>query len=103
MSTNRNRCDINKAASILISAQPEISAIKKKISADAIGRRREPSETPEQRAARLRDTKSACDAVATFCGEAALTYHASEIRSIVEHRGLRVRMVDGLAVVYRGA
>ena len=97
---------IEKAAQILRNAQPEIDCIRKL----RIKERREWLQATDTRLAhdaadkqaRLRIVRDACKLVAECGGEVSLMYHASEIRAVVEHRGLRVRMVDGLVVIYGG-
>lgn len=97
---------IDKAAQILRNAQPEISCIRKL----RVKERRAWLEATDTRLAhaaaskqtRLRIVRDACKLVAECGGEVSLMYHSSEIRSVVERRGLRVRMVDGLAVIYKG-
>ena len=98
---------IDKAAQILRNAQPEIAAIRKL----RLKERRAYLEAADTRLAnaaadkqaRLRIVRDACKLIAECGGEVSLMYHASEIRSVVEHRGLRVRMEGGLAVIYKGA
>ena len=98
---------IDKAAQILRNGQAEISAIRKQRNEEkrawlqAADTRYAQEKADKQ--TRLRIVREACKLVAECGGEVSLMYHANEIRSVVEHRGLRVRMVDGLAVIYKGA
>lgn len=97
---------IDKAAQILRNARPEIDCIRKL----RIKERRAYLEATDTRYAqekadrqtRLGIVRDACKLVAECGGEVSLMYHSSEIRAVVERRGLRVRMVDGLAVIYKG-
>ena len=98
---------IDKAAQILRNAQPEIDCIRKLrikenrlLLQDADARY---AAAMAGKQMRLFIVRRACKSVAEYGGEIGLMYHASEIRPVVEKRGLRVRMVDGLAVIYKGA
>lgn len=98
---------IDKAAQILRNAQTEIDCIRKL----RIKERRAWIEAADTRLAkvaadkqkRLAVVRLACKHVNQAGGEVSLMYRSGEIRSVVEKRGLRVRMVDGLAVIYKGA
>lgn len=97
---------IDKAAQILRNGQAEIDSIRKQ----RVDERRAWLQAADTRYAQekvdkqtlLRIVREACKLVADCGGQVSLMYHASEIRSVVERRGLRVRMVDGLAVIYKG-
>lgn len=98
---------IDKAAQILRNAQPEISRLRnlriseRRAWLESHGSRL--ADDKDERKARLIVVREACAHINQWGGEVALMYPASEIRSIVERRGLRVRMVDGLAIIYKGA
>lgn len=98
MNLNDHGHDIAKAAAILRAAQPEIDAIK----AAKRSWLRVSVESHEDRDKRLRVTRKACEKVALYGLPIALPYKAQQLRSCVEHRGLRVKMEGGLAVIYRG-
>ena len=97
---------IDKAAQILRNAQPEIDCIRKlrikesRLLLQDADARHAAAKADKQK--RLSIVRQACKSVAEYGGEIGLMYHASEIRAVVEKRGLRVRMVDGLAVIYKG-
>lgn len=96
---------IDKAAQILRNGQAEIDCIRKM----RIKERRawlEATDTRLVHAAaskqtRLRIVRDACKLVAECGGEVSLMYHTSEIRDVVERRGLRAKMIDGMAVIYK--
>lgn len=98
---------IDKAAQILRNAQPEISRLRnlriseRRAWLEANGSRL--ADDKEGRKARLIVVREACAHINQWGGEVALEHHSHDIRPIVERRGLRVRMVDGLAVIYKGA
>jgi hypothetical protein len=94
------------AASILRDAQPEISRLRdlrineRRAWLEANGSRL--TADKEARKARLIVVREACAHINQCGGEVALMYQSNDIRPIVERRGLRVRMVNGLAVIYKG-
>ena len=96
---------IDKAAQILRNARPEIDCIRKM----RIKERRAYLEATDTRLAhaaadkqtRLHVVRDACKLVAECGGEVSLMYHSSEIRDVVEKRGLRTKMIGGIAVIYK--
>lgn len=95
-----------KAAQILRNAQPEIDRIQRlrveenRLLLQDADERHAAAKADKQKW--LSIVRQACKSVSEYGGEIGLMYHASEIRPVVEYRGLRVRMEGGMAVIYKG-